>query len=71
MDDFKSYCYAEEEVAKFLGITTATLRQRIYSGKGHPPYQCPSRGVYWFPKELFIDWAKKKLPVNFEASNAS
>lgn len=71
MEDFASYSYSELEVADMLGITPETLRQRIYSGKNHPPYQCPSRGTYWFPKELFRDWAAKKVPIKYEASNAS
>jgi len=73
MDDFKSYCYGEMEMADILGITTETLRQRIYRGADHPPYQCPARGVYWFPKELFVIWAKKDLKVTYqkEVSNAS
>jgi len=71
MDDLKSYCYTEDEMAEELGITKETLRQRIYAGKAHPPYQCPSRGVYWFPKELAVDWARKNLKVTHEVADAS
>lgn len=53
-------------MAKEMGITVETLRQRIYAGVNHPPFQCPARGVYWFPKELAVTWARTKLPVTHE-----
>jgi len=67
MDDFAAYCYSLDEMAKILNISIPRLKHRIYTRTRVPPFQSPGRGVYWFPKESFIEWAKS-LPVEQERS---
>lgn len=52
-----SQYYSEKEIAGFLGITVASLRNRHAKGKNHPP-KTPER---WYPKKEFHTWNTKRL----------
>lgn len=51
--------YSEDEVALILGITTPTLRNRIYANQNHPPYKAIGRAK-WFDKAEFWKWFDKQ-----------
>lgn len=67
-EEMKEYCYSFEEMRKILKLSAATLKQRIYKRSNVPPFQ-KAGDEYWFPKELFADWIRKR-PITFEASDA-
>jgi hypothetical protein len=60
---FESY-YTEQEMARLLGISVRTLRNRHCSGKNHPP-KTPER---LYPKDEFDKWNKNRLQRELRAS---
>lgn len=59
-----------DEVCGILKIKPKTLRARLGTGTEHPPYVEIRRGVYMFPKNLFLDWIGKR-PIVWEVKSAS
>lgn len=53
MDEF----YTLPQMAKILGITTKTLRNRISERKNHPPFFGRGEGIR-FPKDEFKNWQR-------------
>jgi hypothetical protein len=47
------------EMAELMGINERTLKNRICSGKGHPPVFRPAAGVYQFSKREYQAWRVK------------
>lgn len=76
MEEFKEYCYSLEEMQELLKgadgkpMARATLIRKCHTRSGCPPFICPRRGVYWFPKDLFADWLRK-LKVRYGVKDAS
>lgn len=61
--------YTEEEVAEALGLSPATLMNRRYAGKDHPPYiKVGNRVMY--RKTQFWSWieAREKAAKSSKAS---
>lgn len=59
-DDF----FSLDEMAKVLRLKPETLKRRIGAGTEHPPYS-KIEGEYFFPRNLFRDWARKR-PIVWE-----
>lgn len=59
--------YTLEEMAKMLGITVKTLRNRCYDGVNHPPYT-NLKHARPFPKEGYKRWQASNLKHAIKAS---
>lgn len=71
VQDFLSESYLTlDQAAAVLKIKVKTLRSRLGTGTEHPPYVELRRGVYLFPKRLFLDWIGKR-PIIWEVKSAS
>lgn len=52
--------YTLDEMAKMLGITVKTLKNRCYDGVNHPPYTDLTHARP-FPKAEYQRWCQSKL----------
>lgn len=52
--------FDEEEMRKVLGIALSTLRNRINSGKDHPPFFGKGKARR-FPKAAYLKWTQDRL----------